>query len=110
MTHSGSIYKLSEKSNGQKPTRILRKISFFGKSLNGTFPIEDMPWPVRKQPNGDILMFKILKINVLLMFCYMIYAVNMILIRTVTNCRLFIFRSPGNEKNPLIPYLTHSVL
>ena len=46
MTHSGSIYELSEKSNGQKPTRIRRKISFFGMSLNGTFPIEDMPWPV----------------------------------------------------------------
>ena len=51
MTHSGSIYKLSEKSNGQKPTRILRKISFFGKSLNGTFPIKDMPWPVSLESN-----------------------------------------------------------
>ena len=36
MTHSGSIYKLSEKSNGRKPTRFRRKISFFGKFINGT--------------------------------------------------------------------------
>ena len=46
MTHSGSIYKLSEKSNGRKPTRFRRKISFFGKFINGTFPFKDMLSPV----------------------------------------------------------------
>ena len=34
MTHSGSIYKLSEKSDSQK--------MFFGMSINGTFPFKNM--------------------------------------------------------------------
>ena len=54
MTHSGSIYELSEKSNGQKPTRIRRKISFFGKSLNGTFPIKDMLSPVSHNSYAEV--------------------------------------------------------
>ena len=43
----GSIWNLSEKRNGQKPTRFRRKNCFFGMILNGTFPFEDMPWPVQ---------------------------------------------------------------
>ena len=56
MSSQGFRFKFfREKQN----THSLRSVTLFGRILNGTFPFEDMPWPVwtKRDPMGSLNIF-----------------------------------------------------